>query len=196
VYSRLLSACNQFLFGLRLRPGEVLQSVSIPAALAKGETPVQAIGKLRVEMLSISQELAKVRAAPLPVADQLKCIDEFINRRSLVGMPKISIVRDQLQAPWPDDIVTSKSDVFALLCALFPKSMSDALKREIEAQPAPANAMPSADRIAKINSLEAKLLEHERKESALLDDTILPRAEMSPLAYLQISVVAQEAAAA
>jgi hypothetical protein len=188
---RLLSSVNQYLFQLRLRPGEVLAPVTVPVTLAKGETPAQAIGKLRLEMLSITQELAKVRAAPLPIADQIGAAEEYIAGRSLVGMPKIGFVRDRLQLSWSDDIITSKSDVFALLCALFPKSISDALRREIEARPAQANAMPAADRIKRVAELEASLLALERREAALLDDTILPRFDMDPRAYLGIEITTE-----
>jgi hypothetical protein len=92
-------------------------------------------------------------------------------------------------------VIGSKQDMLGVLCWLASGSILNALKREIEAQPPPVNAMPAAERIAKISSLEAKLLDLERKESALLDDTIIPRPEMNPLAYLRIAVVAKEVAA-
>jgi hypothetical protein len=196
VLSRLLSATNQYLFQLRLPKGYCLEPVTVPATLARGETPLQAIGKLRIELFQVQQELAKVRAAPLPVQERLKAVEDYIVRRSLVGMPRIGIQRDQLVATWQDDIVTSKSDVFAILCALFPKSMSDALRREIEAQPAPVGAVPSADRIKRVAELEAHVLALEYKESALLTDEILPRPEMSPQGFLQVQIVAKEEAAA
>jgi hypothetical protein len=185
---RLLSSVNQFLFQLRLRPGEVLAPVTVPVTLAKGETAAQAVGKLRVEMLQLQQELAKVRTAPLPIADLIRAAEEYVARRGGVTGPRISVVRDQLQLQWPDDVIGSKQDLIGVLAWLAPTSVVAALKREIEAQPAQASAMPAADRIKRVQELEAQLLAAERRESALLDDTILPRPEMNPLAYLQVEI--------
>jgi hypothetical protein len=196
VYSRLLSATNQWLFQLRLRPGEVLQSVTVPAVLAKGQTAAEAIGKLRVEMFQVQQELMKVRTSPLPVAEQIRACEEYVARRGAVNGPRINIQRDALVLSWRDDVIGSKQDMIGVLCWLAPATVTAALRHQIEAQPQDANAMPAADRIAKISSLEAKLLELERRESQLLDDSVLPRPEMSPLAYLQVQIVSPQATAA
>jgi hypothetical protein len=196
VLSRLMSSCNQWLFTLRLRPGEVLQSVSVPAKLEKGQTAAEAIGKLRVEMLAISQGLAKVRTAPLPVAEQIAAAERYVQQRGAYAGQKIGVVRDQLSLSWQDDVLADKQTLFGLLAWLAPTSVLAALKREIEAQPAPVAPMPAADRIRKVSELEAKLLDLERRESALLDDTTLPRPEMSPMSYLQVQIIAREAAAA
>jgi hypothetical protein len=184
---RLQSAINQFLFELRLGPGQRLAPVTVAAKLAKGETAAERVGALRIEMLSIQQELAKVRRAPLPIAEQVKAAEEFIARRALLATPRIVVQRDQLNLVFADDVITSKSDVFAVLCWLAPKSMLDALRREISAAEPPAGAMPAAVRVAKIAELSASLLALERKEVALLDDTTLPRPDTSPFLVYKLS---------
>jgi hypothetical protein len=193
---RLLSAVQQWWFALRLAPGEVIRTVAVPAKVEKGQTPAEAIGKLRVEMLAISQDLARVRHAPLPIADQVAAAEKYVAQRGGVNGPRITVVRDQLQLQWPDDVIASKQDLLGVLCWLAPTSVMAALKREIESGPAAANAMPAADRVAKVADLEARLLDLERRESALLDKAegaVLPRHDMNPLAYLQIEIVAREA---
>ena len=149
-YHRLQSAVQQWLFQLRLRPGEVLREAPVAAELRKGETPAEAIGRLRVEMLRIAQELAKTRSASLPVADQIAAAEEFISRKSLVGKPKVSIVRDQMQLSWADDVLTCKTDLLTLLAWIAPKSLLDAIKREINEGPPPANSRSAAVRIKKV----------------------------------------------
>jgi hypothetical protein len=191
---RLLSATNQFLFQLRLRPGEVLQPVAVAAELRKGETAAEAVGKLRIELLAISQQLAKVRAAPLPVADLVRAAEEYVARRA--AGPRVRVVRDQLQVSWQDDVVADKQSLLSVLCWLAPTSVLAALKREITGGEPPSNAMPAAQREAKVAQLSAALLDLERKEVALLDDTTLPRPDTNPLAYLQVAIVAKEAATA
>jgi hypothetical protein len=192
---RLLSAMQQWWFQLRLRPGEAIKSVTMVAKLPQGQTPAEAIGKLRVEMLAIAQELAKVRHAPLPVADQIAAAEKYVAQRGAVNGPRINVVRDQLQLQWPDDVIASKTDLIGMLCWLAPTSVIAALKREIEQSPASANALPAAERDARVADLESRLLDLERRESALLDkDTsILPRFDMDPRAYLQVEIVAREA---
>jgi hypothetical protein len=191
---RLLSATNQFLFQLRLRPNEMLAPLSVPVTLAKGETAQEAVSKLRAEIAAVNAQLVQVRSAPLPTADRVKAAEEYVIRRAAVTGPRISVVRDQLQVQWQDDVIASKQDLIGVLCWLTPASVLAALKREIEETPSPVNAMSTPDRERKIAELSASLLALERKESALLDfDTILPRPEMSALSFLQVAVVAREA---
>jgi hypothetical protein len=196
VLHRLLSAVQQWWFQLRLPPGSYIKPVTVAAKIEKGQTAAEPIGKLRVEMLAITQELARVRHAPLPVADQVAAAEEYVAQRGATNGPRIAVVRDQLSLTWPDDVVGSKQDMLGVLCWLAPTSVMAALKREIETHPQAANAMPAADRIAKVASLEAQLLDLERRESSLLDkaDGVLPRPEMSPMAYLQVEIAAREAA--
>ena len=198
ILHRLLSAVQQWWVQLRLRPGEVIRPVSAPPArLDKGQTAAEAIGKLRVEMLSLAQELAKVRHAPLPIADQVAAAEQYVAQRGATNGPRIGVARDQLQLAFSDDVVGSKQDMIGVLCWLAPASVVAALKREIETQPAQASAMPAADRIARVASLEAQLLDLERRESSLLDKAdVLPRPDMSPLAFLQVEIAVREAAVA
>jgi hypothetical protein len=193
---RLLSSTQQWWVQLRLRPGEVLKTVMVATKLEKGQTPAEAIGALRVQMLGLSQDLAKVRHAPLPITDQVAAAERYVAQRGAVNGPRINVVRDQLQLQWPDDVIASKTDLIGMLCWLAPTSVIAALKREIETQPASANALPAADRDRRVQELEARLLDLERRESALLDKAegaVLPRFDMDPRAYLQIEIVAREA---
>jgi hypothetical protein len=192
---RLLSSVNQYLFQLRLPPGCYLKPVSTPVTLAKGETAAQAIGALRVEMLAIAQELAKVRHAPLPITDQIAAAERYVTLRGGTNAPRVAMVRDQLQLTFADDVAATKTDLIGLLCWLAPTSVIAALKREIEQSPAGAGALPAADRDRRVRELEAQLLGLERRESALLDkaDSVLPRHDMNPLAFLGIEIAAREA---
>jgi hypothetical protein len=196
--SRVASSCRQYLFELRLPPGEVLAPVTARASAqpAKGETAAQAIGKLRIEMLVIAQELARARSAPLPIADQIALAEQYISRRAMLATPRIVIQRDVLNLVWADDVVVSKSDLISLLCWLAPKSVLGAVRAGIEAAPAAANAMAAVERDAKVAELSRALLDLERREVALLDSTTLPRPDTSPLAYLMLAIVPAEAAVA
>jgi hypothetical protein len=190
---RLLSSINQWLFQLRL-PGGYLAPVTVAAQPAKGETAAEAVGKLRIQMASIVQEIAKVRSAALPVADQLALAEEFIAGKAMVGRPRIAIVRDTMQLSFADDVVTCKTDLLTILCWIAPKSLLDAIKREIAEGPPATNSLSAAVRIKKLAELGGQLLELERREIALLDESTLPRHDTNPLAYLMVEI--REAAAA
>jgi hypothetical protein len=200
----LLSAVQQWLVQLRLPANCELEAVApVAISLAKGETFALAIAKVRSEIFALSQQLAKVRAAPLPTADQIKLAEEYVARRGAVTGPRIGVVRDQLQLQWHDDVIASRQDLIGTLCWLAPASVLSALKREIEAAGAPVNAMPAAERINRISELEAQLLALERREEVLIscaavDGTeVLRRPDANPMAVLGVVIVrsAQEAAA-
>jgi hypothetical protein len=169
----------------------------VAISLAKGETFALAIAKVRTEIFALSQQLAKVRAAPLPTADQIKLAEEYVARRGAVTGPRIGVVRDQLQLQWHDDVIASRQDLIGTLCWLAPTSVLAALKREIEAAGAPVNAMPAAERIKKIGELEAQLLALERREEVLIscaaaDGTeVLRRQDANPMAVLGVVIVSE-----
>jgi hypothetical protein len=164
--------------------------------LAKGETPAQAVTRLRIEMLALQQESARTRASPLPLQEQIAAVERFVAERGAYAGPRIAVQRDQLVLSWQDDVLADKQTLFGLLAWLAPATVTGALKKEIESRPSPVGAMPAAARIAKVAELEGKLLEFERKECALLTDEILPRAETDPRAFLGVAIAAKEAAAA
>jgi hypothetical protein len=197
-WARLLSSTNQFLFQLRLNPGESLVPVKAAVKPDKGQTAQDAITKLRAEIAAAAAELSRTRSAPLPAADLIKLAEEYVANRCAVNGPRISVVHGVLSVTWPDDVIADKQGLLGVLCWLASGSVINALKREIEVHPAAAHAMPPADKLRRVTELEARLRDLEDRESALLDDAdgVLPRPDMSPLAWLQIRIAAREAAAA
>jgi hypothetical protein len=139
-------------------------------------------------MFALGEELRKVKSASLPVADQIALAEEFVARKAAVGRPMITIVRDAMSLNFADDVVTTRVDVITLLCWLAPATVLMAIEAEIKQGPPPVNSLSAAVRIKKIAELSGRLLELERLECALLDDSILPRHDMSALAYLQIAI--------
>jgi hypothetical protein len=75
VAHRLLSACNQYLFQLRLPPGYVLEPAPpIAIELKKGETVFEAIDAIRSQIAAVQREMALVRSAPLKRQSQQDAI--------------------------------------------------------------------------------------------------------------------------
>jgi hypothetical protein len=192
VLSRLLSACNQYLFQLRLPIGYYLEPVVTKASPNKGETPQQAIERVRVGIGMIGAQLAAARRAPLSRQSQQDAIHAYLARLAMAGRPKVQFdAQGSARIAWPEDIATMNS-VVGLLALICPAELVSAF--QLDTGPEPPNALSVAERDAAIAKLSDDLLALERVEAALLSlaDGILPRSEISPLAYLQLQIVAQQ----
>ena len=137
--------------------------------------------------------MAAAKAAPLPLADQLKAAEAFIAAKAMIAKPRIAIVRDEFQAQLRDEV-----DLLAVISWLAPKNLLAAFKAELESRPQQANAMPAAEREQRVCELSASLLVLERHEAALLSEAndMLPRPDMDPVALLGVQIISKEAASA
>jgi hypothetical protein len=90
VLHRLLSACNQYLFQLRLAPGCYLEEVTTLVKLTKGETPSDAIDAVRSAISAVQREMALLRAAPLSRQSQQDAIHSYLARLALAARPKLN----------------------------------------------------------------------------------------------------------
>jgi hypothetical protein len=193
VLHRLLSACNQYLFQLRLPPDCYLEPVTTPVTLKKGETAADAIEAIRSQITAVHREMAQVRAAPVSRQSQQDAIHAYLARLALSARPKV--VFDQhgnAKFQFREDFCTM-NDVVGLLSLICPAELVSAF--QLDAEPDPENALSPADRDHKLSELAAKLLELEHREEVLLRACAgtLPRPEMNPLAYLQVAIVTTEA---
>ena len=131
----------------------------------------------------------------------MKAAQEFVARRALAARPKIAVMHDALRVHWHDDVVMAKSDVLNLLCFFLPDQVLAALQGMIGEQ-SPSNAMPASERIKRVAELEARLLELERSEEAMIvaaaaaGQDILRRVDADPRALLNVVVRARAQATA
>jgi hypothetical protein len=202
--SMLVSRINQWAMELKLPFGSTLEMAPVPdIQLRRNETTTAAIEAVRGEIANVRARLAVVKAAPLPREDQLELAAEYVSRRALMARPKIAVMHDALRLTWADDVVMSKTDLLSAMCWIAPEAVLAALTREIEQEPARADALPAADRLGRVHGLEATLFELERTEEAWIvraaqEGTSVPRrGDASPAAVLglQIAAAAQEAVA-
>jgi hypothetical protein len=192
VLSRLLSSCNQYLFGLRLPIDYCLEPVTTKAVPNKGETPQQAVERVRTGIRTIAEQLAAARRAPLKQQGRHEALRNRLASLALSAKPKVSFdAQGNARINWREDIATNDS-VLGLFALYFPQELMAAF--EIGDQSDPPNALTVTERDAAIAKLSDDLLAAERVEAALLAqaDGTLPRPEMNPLAYLQVRVAQQE----
>jgi hypothetical protein len=199
--SRLLSAVQQFLS--ELPPDVVLEEApSQHVELGPHDTLTSALVAVRGEISTLRAKLQAVKSAPLPVADQKELAAEFVVRLAQTARPSVNVVGDQLRVGFRGDMAAAE-DVFSLLCWAMPAVVCEALEREIDAQPVRPDAMPQSERVKLVTEMEAALDRLERREAALIETAaqagldVLPRADMSPCAYLNCVIIkAPQAAAA
>jgi hypothetical protein len=196
---RLQSAIHQYLFELRLPVGYVLASAPVAVELEKGQTPAEALTKVRNEIAAINQQIVAVRRAPLKKSSQQDAVRAYLARLVERVRPTVGFdARGNGRVLWREEMVVNKDEVLGLIVwALGPLGPQELLSAfELDQQPEPPNAISPEEREQNLHDLSSALLSAERRESAVLELTdVLPRAEMSALSYLQIAIVAKEVAA-
>jgi hypothetical protein len=191
---QLLAKLNQYLMQLRLPPGSVLEPAPVLDLKLKSESLVEAVGTIRREGFEITQQIAKVRSAPLKKSSQLEAMRAYLARLQQRMAPRISFdQRGNAKVSWAEDMVAGKDDVLGMLCWLTgPQPVLAAFERDIEAE-AP-NAVTPLEREQQIGKLTNNLLALERKEEYLIERAaasgieILRRPDASPLAVLNLVI--------
>ena len=132
--------------------------------------------------------MAQVRSAPLSRQAQQDAIHSCLARLALAARPKINFDQQgNARIAFAEEPATMKS-VIGLLALICPAELVSSF--QLDVGPEPAGAVSPQEREARLSDLAAKLLELERRESALLSvaEGVLPRPEMSPQAYLQVRI--------
>jgi hypothetical protein len=194
--SGLLHKVHEWL--MRLPANTVLEVV--PAAdtkLRDGETWIDAIEATRKDISSLQGQLQVIRAAPLPVEDQIKCIERSIEKTAQQARPAVSIVKDGAVRVAFKDVFVEPEQVLSLLAWVDPEKVRDALTGLLETQPRVVGAMAASEKQQRLEEAEAKLTELERAEESMIERAakqgidILRRPEADPKCVLGVVVVAK-----
>jgi hypothetical protein len=197
--ARLLSATRQWI--ATQRPGVTLQVALVTAIIDfKNGDALTMLYDARVEISRLKAQLASVRNASLPVSDLKAAAQDYVVGLMRQAKPSIGIVRDELKLSFRGDML-SPEDVLAMIAWASPDSTLRAIERQLDQLPARDGALSKDERERKVVELEAKLFQCELQEAALLEragfDTILPRPDMDPRAFLGVVIapaLAQEVA--
>jgi hypothetical protein len=200
--SMLVSRVNQWTVELRLPPHAALELAPlVDIKLAPGETVSGAVATVRSEIAGVQQEIAAVRAAPLKRSSQQEAISAYLARLSQQARPRIGFdARGNARVAWTEDLVTSKDDLLGLLAFILgSEQLAAAFARDLEVEPERADALTPEERDKRIAELLASLLSCERREEALIECAadegieVPRRPDASPLAVLNVAIVAKEA---
>jgi hypothetical protein len=192
--SQLLNRLQQWLGELRAN----VELKSMPQLeLKRGET----IEDTRSKIKALREQLAAVKRAPLPQSDQKKLAEDYVVRLARQARPLVGIVNDALRVSFRGDMAAPE-DVLALVAWAAPEQLCRALEREIDNQPARADALPASERVRRVAELEDQLHALESREEALIMRAhgdgleVLRRPDASPPCVLGVVVVtAREAVA-
>src|SRR5262249_34854081 len=151
------------------------------------------LAAVRGEISALHGKLARVKAAPLPQADQKELVEQYVIGLMRQAAPNVAVVGDRLRVGFRGDVYAPE-DVAALVSWLAPELVCRALERELAAQPERAGALPKLERLRQEAELEAQVYELERKEEALIlrgaDDGIelMRRPNADPRAVLGVRI--------
>ena len=169
-----------------------------PAAdfkLRDGETLVDALTATRNGIKSLAGQLQVIRRAPLPLEDRKKCAAQYVERLAISARPTILFdVHDQMSLRFKDSVVGGTDDVLALMAWAAPDQLCSVLESEITQMPTAMNAMPAAERMARVAEFEKKQLELERIEEAMIMRAsgdgieLLRRPDAAPAAVLGVVI--------
>jgi hypothetical protein len=191
----LTSRVHQWWHELRLGPAHRLecQPPYNHVQLQPGVTLAEAVGKVRDEIADVKRQIAEVRSAPLRLESKMEALSLYIDGLVRRAKPKVGFdVKGNARVLWTEDLVVSKDDLLGLLAFILgPEAVATAIANDIEQEgDEPANAVTPTQRAEKLAELAEALLKLERRECAWLscDDTLLPRADTDPLAYLHVRI--------
>jgi hypothetical protein len=194
----LLSRANQFLMECR----GTLEMVPPPVIEHKSGTDLSAaIASARDAISSTKQRLQAVRTAPLAKEDAKRLAVEFVQRLQRTGKVGVAVMNDQIKLSFRGDMFAPE-DTLAMIAQFAPDQVRNALVAALDAQPVGSDAVSADQRKRLVAELQEQLDGLERQEAALLEHAhengvdVLYRIDMSPAAFLGVTVTQAKAAAA
>lgn len=161
----------------------------------ENEDVLAALDRVRSDIGSAQNEIARIKGAPLPAKEIKAAIAARIDAMAREGAPRVSVMGTEVSLQWPDmPIVMVPGHAFSapgaaskLMCWLFGEKLSAELCADIEDR---SGAIPAADRAPRLREIEARLYAWECGEERLVlmaqaaSLDVARRASASPWALL------------
>jgi hypothetical protein len=186
---------------LRLVPGTTLE-VHPPLNLTIKTSLPHAVESTRRQIADLQREIARTRALPLKVSSKRDAARSYLERLAQIYAPKIVFdERGGAKATWREDMVVSKDEILSLIVwALGPNGPAELVEAfQIDGEPEPEDAISPEERHQQLSKFANTLLTLERQENSLISCAaadgfeITRRPDASPMAVLNLQIVAQEA---
>jgi hypothetical protein len=194
----LIQLCNRSRQWLRELPDHlVLEDVEPLEAEVTGDDLTKEIVTTRVNIAELKAERTRVSFAPLPKADQIGFVHDYVVELRRRGAPEIRVTQGRLETFFTDrhrDFGVTESFVASMLAWVAPTAFEKRLTEAIECQAA-VFVLSADDKAKRLHVLEAELDSLERREEALIEAAVKSnmeverRAEASPAAILAVRPV-------
>lgn len=166
-----------------------------PARLAvrEGETIVQAIDRIRLEIAALQSELSNVRQAKPTFAELKQKARDYVCDLAKRGAPTITADYAKFEVAFQTNGWSSAAQFDRALAWLDPEKFISRLEQEIDAMPTAAMSLTAKDRADKWAHLTAELAALERSEERLIENAaddgqeIARRIDADPHAVLCVS---------
>jgi hypothetical protein len=198
----ILGWLEQFRYGpVGDREVFVDSDADVTPELGEGETYQDAVDRVRTEFYAVRNQIAEIKAAPLPFAEVKASIEAQVKNMAEGGVPTVSVANGTTRVQWPGDAARFSDSNLAhwrALCWMHTQPIVDFLTAQAEASIG-TSGIPYAERAPRIAELERRLPPLELQEEALIEaaaaeDIIIPRrGDASPMAILMMAWPAHDA---
>jgi hypothetical protein len=170
---------------------------TVSAAPDKGETIADAIKRVREQIGELTAELYDLRAAPLTRTELRKRAAALVDELSERGRPVVMTERGEFDVRWRRTLSAVPGMLPTDVAAMFAWYDPDTLVERLLGEIPDAEGVSAAERERREPQLEAQILELERVEEALIEQTseVARRPDANPAAILGVTFVAEAQAA-
>jgi hypothetical protein len=186
-----------------LPPSTVFEAVRSPSRVASAAGRA-GVAEVRREIEKLKGDLADVEVAPLPASELKAAAQALIEEAAERARPIVRTEGGGFRVLWPratgDDPGETPKDMLGLAAVVFPDALLSVIGAEIDRACAasPIEGLTAAERAKRRAELREAILDAERREEALIEDTpdVARRPDASPLAILGVRSLPPSAARA
>jgi hypothetical protein len=161
--------------------------------LAKGETHLQAVTRIRSDIEKLKNELRLVQQAGPPIADVKRQAREYVRTLAERGRPTIKVGYETgFELVMPTSSYSSTPLLSAVLAWIDPDTLINKINAEIDRMPKPPMSLSKKDRLERFAYLTNEFAALERSEERMIEaaaeqgQDIPRRVDASPAAVLNV----------
>lgn len=188
-------------FLMQLPPHAVLEdALREKARPRKGESPLDAINRIREEVRAAQSEVRKLYQAGPRVADLKRAAKRYVDE--LAARPTITATHEKFDLTFDNGSSAAGPNIRAILAWVYPEALLKRLEDEIDAMPVPELALSLKEKNERLAVAKEKLLALEYSEEILIEsayddgEQIVRRFDADPQAILGVQIKRRKAVAA
>jgi uncharacterized small protein (DUF1192 family) len=167
--AQLVARLRHFLEQLPPTPALARAQIN-PPRLINGETPPQAVARLRAEITKVQRELAALASAPLPSGELRERARQWVAELARAGRPMLRTAQGRFEIEWHAGAFGGPMAPasIAILAAINPDGLYALIDEQITATNS-GSGLASGERPKKEAQLRARLHDLEAQEESIID---------------------------